>query len=152
MKRNSTTIYLVTYGTTTPLPWLDNAPDFTGITEPTLSVLQAAWEQGKDVIEIIPDPVITQTIEPDWDGLKNMVLGGELYPLFTRVTIEAANSNAINLARNDINLAVTVIRIEAALASGLSLLQQFGFVFTQEEKQLWNTTLEELGFSEIVAL
>jgi hypothetical protein len=128
----------------------DNTPDFSRISEPTLSILQAAWEAEKDNIEVIPDPKpIPVVITPDWDGLSARVLGGELLPLFTKVTVEAINSNAISIARGDISLAVTVIKDEDALASSLALLQQCGFVFTNEEKQLWNNTVTELGFSEI---
>lgn len=135
------------------IPWLNNAPDFTGIEEPTLSILQAAWEAGKDNIEIIPDPEpIPEIKNPDWDGLTGKVLGGDLLPLFTRVTSEAINSNPISIARNDINLAVTVLKNETALAASLKLLQQCGFVFIDEEKQLWNNAMEELGFSKITKI
>lgn len=153
MKRNSTTLFLESLNATTQLPWVADAPDFTGITEPTLSVLRAAWEAGKDNIEIIPDPEpIPEIKNPDWDGLIGKVLGGDLLPLFTRVTAEAINSNPISIARNDINLAVTVIKNENALASSLKLLQQVGFIFTDEEKQLWNDAVEELGFSSVVQI
>ena len=153
MKRNTTTLFLQSSNSTTPIPWVNNAPDFTGITEPTLSILQAAWEAGKDNIEIIPDPEpIPEIKNPDWEGLVAEVLGGDLLPLFTCVTAEAINSNPISIARNDINLAVTVIKNEQALASSLALLQQCGFVFTNEKKQLWNTTLQELGFGKACQL
>lgn len=151
--RNSQTVFIETFGAKTVLPWLGNAPDFTGIEEPTLSILQAAWEAGKDNIEIISDPEpIPEIKNPDWDGLIGKVLGGDLLPLFTRVTAEAINSNPISIARNDINLAVTVLKNENALAASLKLLQQCGFVFTDEEKQLWNNAMEELGFSKIAKI
>ena len=155
MKRNSTTLFLESLNATTLLPWVNNAPDFTGIEEPTLSILQTAWEAGKDSIEIIPDPEpipIPEIKNPDWEGLTAQSLGGSLLSLFTRLTSEAINSNPISIARNDINLAVTVIKNENALASSLALLQQLGFVFTEEEKQLWNNAVEELGFSSVVQI
>ena len=71
MKRNSTTLFLKSPGATTPLPWVDNAPDFTGFTEPTLSVLQAAWSaflESGEPLEIVPDPVISEPVpEPLWE-------------------------------------------------------------------------------------
>ena len=153
MKRNSTTLFLQSSNSTTPIPWVNNAPDFTGFEEPTLSILQAAWEAGKDNIEIIPDPEpIPEIKNPDWEGLAAKALGESLLSLFTRVTAEAINSNPISIARNDINLAVTVIKNENALAASLALLQQLGFVFTDEEKQLWNDAVEELGFSSVVQI
>ena len=153
MKRNNTQIFIESRNAITAIPWLNNAPDFTGIEEPTLSILQAAWVAGKDNIEIIPDPEPTPEIKnPDWEGLIGKVLGGDLLPLFTRVTSEALNSNPISIARNDINLAVTVLKNENALAASLNLLQQCGFIFTDEEKQLWNNAMEELGFSKITKI
>lgn len=97
-----------------------------------------------------PEPADVLPMPPDWDGLAAKVLGGELLSLFHRLTSEAINSNAISLARNDINLAVTVVKNENALAAGLALLQQCGFVFTEEEKQLWNNAIQELHFSDLV--
>ena len=59
MKRNSTTIFLASHGSTTALPWVNNAPDFSGFQEPTLSILQRSWsdflESGQE-LEVIPDP------------------------------------------------------------------------------------------------
>jgi len=70
MKRNSTTLFLESPGATTPIPWVESAPDLSGFTEPTLSVLQQSWatflESGEE-LEVIPDPVPT-TPQPDWDG------------------------------------------------------------------------------------
>lgn len=159
MKRTATIIYFETpsenpnFPTITRLPWVNNAPDFTGIEEPTLSVLINAWEAGKDNIEIIPDPEpIPEIKNPDWEGLATKVLGGRLFPLFGRLTSEAINSNPISIARNDINLAVTVLKNENALAASLKLLQQCGFIFTDEEKELWNNEMDTLGFSEITKL
>ena len=72
MKRTSTIIYLESPNATTPLPWVNNAPDFTGIKEPTLSVLQTAWadfvESGEE-LEIIPDPPPPPP-DPDWLGFR----------------------------------------------------------------------------------
>lgn len=75
MKRNTTTIYLESTNAITPLLWLNNAPDFTGFEEPTLSVLQKAWkdflESGKE-LEVIPDPeYVTAPAVPDWAGFVN---------------------------------------------------------------------------------
>ena len=104
-------------------------------------------EESEDTtIDLVP------VVLPDWNGLVTKVLEGELLPLFNRLTSEAINSNPISIARNDINLAVTVIKNENALAASLALLQQLGFVFTDEEKQLWNDAVEELGFSSVVQI
>ena len=74
MKRNSTTIYLESPNATTLLPFINNAPDFTGIDEPTLSVLQQAWDDflaSGQALEVVPDPEpIPTPKEPDWTGFN----------------------------------------------------------------------------------
>jgi hypothetical protein len=63
MNRNSTTIYIETPSgdplkpCITPIPWVNNAPDFSGVTEPTLSVLRNTY--WKHDIVVIPDPIPT---------------------------------------------------------------------------------------------
>lgn len=72
MKLNSTTLFLESPGATTPVPWVDDAPDFSGFTEPTLSVLQQAWQAFLDSgeqLEVIPDPEPLPPI-PDWAGFN----------------------------------------------------------------------------------
>ena len=59
MKRNSTTLFLTSPGATTAITWDNNAPDFTGFTEPTLSVLQQSWQnflESGEPLEVVPDP------------------------------------------------------------------------------------------------
>jgi len=68
MKRNSTTLFLVSTGAVTPIPWVNDAPDFSAFTEPTLSVLQKAWQNfliSGEELEIIPDPEPPPPA-PDW--------------------------------------------------------------------------------------
>lgn len=70
MKRNSTTLFLESPNAVTPVPWVGGAPDFSGFTDPTLSVLQQSWgdflESGGE-LEVIADPVPSPP-QPDWDG------------------------------------------------------------------------------------
>ena len=76
MKRNSTTLFLESPGATTPVPWVDGAPDFSGFTEPTLSVLQQSWADflasGQE-LEVIPDPPPPPP-EPDWTAFNTAML------------------------------------------------------------------------------
>lgn len=151
ISKDSSHFYIQYLGFITVLGIVNNAPDFTKQKDPTLSILQEAWEKGKDSIEVIPDPEPTPIVTtPDWGGLLARVLGGDLFPIFARLTAAADLSNPINRARTDINLAVSFVRIEAALASGFMQLQANGFVFTEEEKALWNNAVTELGFSPLV--
>ena len=76
MQRNSTTLYLESPGATTPVPWVDGAPNFSGFTEPTLSVLQKSWTDflasGQE-LEVIPDPPPPPP-EPDWTAFNTAML------------------------------------------------------------------------------
>lgn len=83
MKRNTTTLYLVSPGATTPIPWVDNAPDFSQFTEPTLSVLIKAWDDfvaGGDELEIIPDsePIVEQPV-PNWNSFNAYMLTDQTF-------------------------------------------------------------------------
>jgi len=72
MKRNSTTLFLESPGATTPVPWVNNAPDFSFFTEPTLSVLQNSWQAFLDSgeeLEVISDPE-PPSPAPDWTSFN----------------------------------------------------------------------------------
>ena len=76
MKRNSTILFLESPGGTTALPWVGNTPDFSGFTDPTLSVLQQSWADflasGQE-LEVIPDPPPPPP-EPDWTAFNTAML------------------------------------------------------------------------------
>jgi hypothetical protein len=72
VKRNNTTLFLESPGATTPISWVDDAPDFSGFSEPTLGVLQSSWQAflgSGEEIEIIPDPP-PPIPEPDWTAFN----------------------------------------------------------------------------------
>lgn len=118
-----------------------------------LSVLESAvawFVQGQN------QPVVPPSNpQPNWINLRNRLLGGDLHPIFERLTIASMqpDGNPISTAKGDISDAILIVRIEAALASGLHLLTQVaGYVFTQEEKDLWNPAVEQEGFSDLVKI
>lgn len=103
------------------------------------------------------EPVPPSPVEPvaDWEALKNRALGGDLYPIFQRLTLAslAPEANTISTVRGDITDAILTVKIEAALARGFHLLTQIGdYVFTQEEKDMWKSAVDELHFSSLVYL
>jgi hypothetical protein len=71
MKRNTTTLFLDSPNATTPIEWVNNSPDFSSFTDPTLSVLQKAWQDFLDSgeeLEILPDPeIIPEPPVANWD-------------------------------------------------------------------------------------
>lgn len=94
MKRNSTTLYLTSLGATTPIPWVNNAPDFSSFTNPTLSVLQQSWQDFVDSgeeLEVIPDPVpVVEPPVPDWDGFNAYMLSDHMFKSY-RDTVRTAD-------------------------------------------------------------
>ena len=101
IRRNSTTLFLESPGATTPVPWVDGAPDFTGFTEPTLSVLQKSWTDflasGQE-LEVIPDPPPPPP-EHDWTAFNTAMLSDSNWqawalPADLRNAMIAASINA----------------------------------------------------------
>jgi hypothetical protein len=78
MRRNTTTLFLESPNATTPVAWINNAPDFSTFTEPTLSVLQKAWQDFLDSgeeLEIIPDPEpLPELPVANWDNFNAQML------------------------------------------------------------------------------
>ena len=106
MKLNATTLFLESPGATTPVPWVDGAPDLSGFTEPTLSVLQQSWTDflasGQE-LEVIPDPPPPPP-EPDWTAFNTAMLSDSNWqawalPADLRNAMIAAsiNSNLVSL-------------------------------------------------------
>ena len=125
---------------------------FAGAAENILPSLQALYDAGQ--YQVLPDsePI---TPLPDWQTLQNRILGGDLYFIFKRITEVslAPDANTISTARGDITDAILTVKIEEALASGFQLLTQVGgYQFTQEEKNLWKSVVDELHFSPLVYL
>lgn len=142
-KRNTCTI---------TIPKLNGAPDWSVISEPTLSLLQADYEAAEE-IATVPDPVpFTTPVVADWDGLQAHLLAGDLNPIFARLTVAAIDSNPLSTARGDVTDSILTVRVEAALASAIQLLKMVGWMFTDEEIELWNDKVSALGFSEIVKI
>ena len=100
MKRTSTIIYLESPNAITLVQWVNNAPDFSGIAEPTLSVLQRAWQDflaSGEEIEVIPfleqesDPVV-----PDWNGFNFALFSDETFISYS-VGINSINPAAFHV-------------------------------------------------------
>jgi hypothetical protein len=102
MKRNSSTLFLVSPGeTTTFIPWVNNTPDFSVFTEPTLSVLQQAWQDFLDSgeeLEVVPDPEpIPEPVVPNWDGFNAYMLTDPMFKSYR---------DAVRVIDGDLNAAL----------------------------------------------
>jgi hypothetical protein len=135
--------------------------------EPTLPVLIKAWKEfilSGQKLEIIPDPPeLIEVKQPNWNGLQDSLLSGKLYFIYSRVRMNCfvsgqvsneviAYANNISTALGLITDGILTVRIETAVADAINILQQVGYIFTEDEKIAWNQAVEELGFSDLIKL
>lgn len=147
-----------------PAQIINGVLDLSTYQEPTLSVLQAAFDSNDyvEVVDIISIPILVQ---PNWESLTNEILGGALTDIYTRLTqacfvnpttatiAQIANANNIAVAAGKLDQAVAVTRIEEATASSFQLLiNTSDYRFNQAEKNLWDTKVAELNFSSLIYL
>jgi hypothetical protein len=152
--KNSNTYYITRPDCIISVPvGINGEPDFTKFTGQTLAILEAEYKKQKGSIKIIPDPIsIPIVANPDWNTLQAHLLAGDLNSIFARLTLAAIDSNSLSTARGDVTDSILTVRVEAALASAIQLLEFVGWVFTPKEVILWNTKVTELGFSALVRL
>lgn len=145
MKRNSTTLFLQSPGAITPLPLIDNAPGFSGFTEPTLSVLQKAWQDFLDSVEeleIIPDPMPeVAPPAPDWDGFNAAMLANTEFNQITGVVLNLAPTVALGIPAA---LAQVSTNGVTAFALVFNAFCQIGNV-SSEQKETWATIAESFN-------
>ena len=155
MKMHKMTIFIESLNAVTPVSLINGEPDFSGFSEPTLSILREAYEAAKDNIEIIPDPILEPVIlPPDWKELLQELLIGSLNPIFRKITLEAISNPAALLARQDIYGAISNPDISdriSALRAGLDMLEA-AMPLTQSDRNLWNSTISNLNFPDEVKL
>ena len=73
MRANSTTIFVESAGSVTPVPRNGDIPDWNRISIPSqsLTIIQAAWAEfvaSGEALEIIPDPAVVDL--PNWTGFN----------------------------------------------------------------------------------
>lgn len=161
MKRNSTTLFLTSPGAITPLPWVSNAPDFSAFTEPTLSVLQNAWQDFLDSggeLEIIPDPEpFVEPTTPDWDGLYQGLMVSFVYPTLVGVgqqisAIDGALDKTIDAIQYGIFKPDSVAALPAfqsAINLLLSVLNGAGQTLDNQQTSEIREILDANGFNSI---
>lgn len=177
MKRNSTTIFFPVLGFENILPWIselnanrvNGSPDFSSYSNTSRSIREQAWADflsSAEELQIVPDPeIVVPEVLPDWDGLTNHILGGDLFAIYTRLTEacflnpatansqQIANANNIAVASGKLDQAVAVTRVEGAVAASFQLLVNTSdYRFTVEEKGLWQSVVDTLNFSPMVYL
>jgi hypothetical protein len=81
-------IKIISPNAITYLPWTDDRPDFTGITEPSLSVLKKAFQDGD--YTLLPQTEAATAYPPDWQGFGYTILKNKndilvFFKVFSRV-------------------------------------------------------------------
>ncbi len=100
-------------------------------------------------------PDFSPIMPPNWDGLLNRLLSGDLFPLFQTITLAAFSNPVLLMARNDIYGAISNPKISdriSALRAGLAMLLQSGYQISDSDRALWNQAIAELNFPDEVKL
>ncbi len=96
MLRNSNYLFLQVNNSIIIIPWVNNAPDFSSLEEPALSITQKAWQDFWDSgqeLEVIPDtePII-ETSSPNWDGLYQALMVSSAYQSLATLALDPTTS------------------------------------------------------------
>ena len=158
MQRNSFTLFLESPGATTPIPWVNDAPDFSSFTEPTLSVLQQSWQEFLDSgqeLEIISDPEpFMPTMPPDWDGLYTSLMVSNIYAALVNLGLQipavslalAASIDAIQYGILKGDSAAALPAFQSSISLLLSVLSSAGQPLSAEQLAEVRTILDNNGF------
>lgn len=155
-------IKIVVESNTFYIPLVDGSPIWSGFDSSVIAQLQSAYDS--DNYQLIPasEP---QALSPNWDGLLNAILGGNLFAIYSRLTSASfidpaiatdallANANNIAVASGKLDQAVQVTKVEGAVAASFQMLiASSNYRFTAEEKTLWDATVTALNFSQAMFL
>jgi hypothetical protein len=148
MKRNSTTLFLSSPGATTPIPWVNNAPDFSAFTEPTLSVLTKAWndfiDSGEE-LEIVPDPVpVVEEPVPNWDAFNATMLADVAYNQTVGAVLQIAPAVATGLPTTLAQVAVNGVNSFAILYGAFCQIGQV----SAEQRGEWADLAESFNLPQ----
>ena len=152
MKRSETTIYLECNDTISILPWINDEPNFSGVTEPTLSVLQKVWQdfiESDEEIEIIPNPEPIADPVPSWVGF-NLAISFEQNMINYEAIANTRHPSIVG--KKDLAYSFIIDHGVDDFAVAFPLFCQIAEV-AQEHRNLWATIAESFDLpSEFVAL
>lgn len=99
-----------------------------------------------------PEPADIIDIPPDWDSLYHSVLAGDLKPLYLRLKQAAKTDNILSIDYINLITVLSNVRTEQALKECLDELISYGYVLSEEEKQLWNDAVTVSHFSSFLLI
>ena len=100
----------------------------------------------------IPEPADIVVMSPDWDELYKSLLAGSLKPLYLSLKEAAKTDNIISVDYINLITMLSNIRTEQALKECLDELINDGYILSEQDKTLWNNTVQELHFSNLVLI
>lgn len=148
-------IIITTSGIKTVLPF-NGSPDYAGINDPALSILQAAYGEGN--YEIIPEPEpIQESIVPDWDEFYDQLKGSSVYNYLLSQTIPypsisgvmAVMGFAIKDGQDDPANPNRIASLQASVYAVLMALNAVGIPLTTEQLAEVRSLLDGNGFNSI---
>ena len=100
----------------------------------------------------IPEPADIVVMSPDWDELYKSLLAGSLKPLYLSLKEAAKTDNIISVDYINLITMLSNIRTEQALKECLDELINDGYILSEQDKTLWNNTVQELHFSNLALI
>lgn len=99
-----------------------------------------------------PEPADVVPMPPDWDGLYRSVLAGDLKSLYLPLKQAAKTDNTLSIDYINLITVLSNVRTEQALKECLDELISYGYVLSEEEKQLWNDAVTVSHFSSFLLI
>lgn len=161
MQRNSFFVFIQSPGAVTPVPWVNNAPGFSGFPEPTLSVLRQAWQQFVDSgeeLKIIADPEpIPAIVAPGWNGFYDALMVSQTYNFLFAETVShpsisgamAAMGVALLKGESDPLNPDRLAALQASVSAVLGVLAVVGISLSNEQIAEIRTLFDDNGFTSI---
>lgn len=151
-------IYIQTTGAITPVKLVDNVPDWLGIEDPSLSILQAAFADGN--YEIIPDPEpIEESPLLNWDGLYDQLIISNIYKHILEQSTQAqyagisgvmtAFAAAIIVGKQEPSNPARLEAFKASVYGVLGTALALEIVITPEQLAEVRTILDVNGFNDV---
>ena len=150
-------ILLHSYNTKTLVVVINGVPDLSAYSEPTLSILQAAYDAGHYEIMPEPDPLI-QAPSADWNGFYDQLRLSQTYRFLYSNSIThpgiawamAAVGLTIERGKDDPTNPDKLAALQTAVSGLLLAAREVGLVLTDEMITEIQDTLTSNGFQSVL--
>jgi hypothetical protein len=149
-------IAIKTLGATTLIRLINDIPDFSGISNPTLSVLQSAYSDGDyEIIQDLEPP--QENPQVDWSNFYDQLIMSQTYNFLQSKTIPypsitgamAAMAVALIKGQSDLSNPDRLAALQASVSIVLAALDAIGIPLSSEQLMEVRQLLDINGFSSI---